>query len=118
MTKKITSRTDNKYHRQDVKFPLPLYEKLLDIAVTHFDAKTHHRSNKPELTQTIISLLQLGIESLEGSEDKKKLVNRLTSTDAGKPITAKQVQLLIDSAIEDLKSELNLNVDKKTLVIR
>ncbi len=99
-------RSTDKFHRQDFKIPIDLYQRLQEIAVKHFSAKIHHRSNKPEITSTLISLLQLGIESLENSDEPKTLVNRFINSDKGKPITFEQCQAMIDSAISQLRLEL------------
>lgn len=109
------SRSTDKFHRQDFKIPIDLYQRLQKIAVKHFSAKIHHRSNKPEITSTLIYLLQLGIESLEGSDEPKKLVNRFINSDKGKPITFEQCQAMIDNAISQLRLELiRVNTDKIT----
>jgi hypothetical protein len=109
------SRSTDKFHRQDFKIPIDLYQRLQEIAVKHFSAKIHHRSNKPEITSTLISLLQLGIESLENSDEPKKLVNRFINSDKGKPITFEQCQAMIDSAISQLRLELiSPNTDSLT----
>ena len=109
------SRSTDKFHRQDFKIPIDLYQRLQEIAVKHFSAKIHHRSNKPEITSTLIYLLQLGIESLEGSDEPKKLVNRFINSDKGKPITFEQCQAMIDNAISQLRLELiTVNTDSLT----
>lgn len=109
------SRSTDKFHRQDFKIPIDLYQRLQEIAVKHFSAKIHHRSNKPEITSTLIYLLQLGIESLESSDEPKKLVNRFINSDKGKPITFEQCQAMIDNAISQLRLELiTVNTDSFT----
>ncbi|MGV2831745.1 hypothetical protein [Myxosarcina sp. GI1(2024)] len=65
----MNSRQTDKVTRVDVRLPNELYKRISAIAVNHFDAKIHHRSNKPEVTPTIIRLIELGIGQLESSSD-------------------------------------------------
>ena len=67
-------RTDN-VTRVDIRIPNELYDEIQAIAVNHFNAKIHHRSNKPEITPTILELIKIGIAHLDKSlpaTDKKE----------------------------------------------
>ncbi|MGV2831659.1 hypothetical protein [Myxosarcina sp. GI1(2024)] len=65
----MTSRQTDKVTRVDIRLPNKLYDQISAIAVNHFHAKVHHRSNKPEVTPTILKLIELGIGQLESSPD-------------------------------------------------
>ena len=51
--------------RVDIRIPNELYEEISDLAIHHFNAKIHHRSNKPEVTPTILELIKIGIAHLD-----------------------------------------------------
>jgi hypothetical protein len=60
----MSRRTEN-VTRVDVRIPNKLYEEIIAIALHHFNAKIHHRSNKPEVTPTILELIKIGIAHIE-----------------------------------------------------
>ncbi len=60
-------RTDN-VTRVDVRIPNDLYDEIQAIAIKYFNAKIHHRSNKPEVTPTILELIKIGIAHLDLDE--------------------------------------------------
>ena len=49
----------------DLRLDPGLKEILEAIAVKYFDARTHHKSGRPEITATINRLIKLGIKALE-----------------------------------------------------
>ena len=49
--------------------PISAQPRHCAIAVSYFHAKIHHRSNKPEVTPTILELIKIGIAHLETTED-------------------------------------------------
>jgi hypothetical protein len=53
--------------RVDVRIPNHLYSQIQSIATKHFNAKIHHRSNKPEVTPAILELIQIGIAHIESN---------------------------------------------------
>ena len=61
------SRRTDEITRVDVRIPNELYDEILEIATSHFNAKIHHRSNKPEVTSTILELIKIGIAHLDTS---------------------------------------------------
>ncbi|WP_036487285.1 hypothetical protein [Myxosarcina sp. GI1] len=63
----MTSRQTDKVTRVDIRLPNELYDQISAIAVDQFHAKIHHRSGKPEVTPTILKLIELGIGQLESS---------------------------------------------------
>ena len=71
----MSSRRTNDITRVDVRIPNELYKEIIAIAISHFNAKIHHRSNKPEITPTILELIRIGIAHLDTSlpaTDKKE----------------------------------------------
>lgn len=63
----MTSRKTENVTRVDIRIPKELYEQISEIAVSHFRAKIHHRSQKPEVTPTILELIKIGIVHLEST---------------------------------------------------
>ena len=63
----MNSRQTDTVTRVDIRIPNHLYSQIQSIAVEHFNAKIHHRSNKPEVTSTILELIQIGIAHLESN---------------------------------------------------
>lgn len=97
-----TKRVNEEFHRLDVKLPLAVYEQISDIAVKSFDAKIHHISNKPEITPTLLYLLELGIESFtNGNELVKK-----SNTD-NIPINDNRIKELIKDELIPVQSKLD-----------
>jgi len=79
----MSSRQNDTVTRVDVRIPNHLYSQIQAIAIEHFNAKIHHRSNKPEVTPTILELIQIGIEHfsvslpVENSSNSDILIARL-----------------------------------------
>jgi hypothetical protein len=86
----MTSRKTENVTRVDVRIPNQLYEEISAIAIYHFNAKIHHRSNKPEVTPTILELIKIGIAHL----------------DSTLPVTNETVTDELRQAIEQLDSRL------------
>ena len=63
----MNSRQTDTVTRVDIRIPNHLYSQIQSIAIAHFNAKVHHRSNKPELTPTILELIQIGIAHIESN---------------------------------------------------
>ncbi|MEO0845747.1 MAG: hypothetical protein AAFY50_04895 [Cyanobacteria bacterium J06648_1] len=61
----MNSRQTDTVTRVDIRIPNHLYSQIQSIAIAHFNAKIHHRSNKPEITPTILELIQIGIAHIE-----------------------------------------------------
>ena len=82
----MNSRQTDTVTRVDIRIPNHLYSQIQSIAIAHFNAKIHHRSNKPELTPTILELIQIGIAHIESNlpvadesvtDDLKKQISEL-----------------------------------------
>ncbi|MDJ0899059.1 MAG: formylglycine-generating enzyme family protein [Xenococcus sp. MO_188.B8] len=52
---------------KEYRLPYQLYEQISAIALEHFHAKTHHRSGKPEVSPTILQLIEIGIAQFEST---------------------------------------------------
>jgi hypothetical protein len=98
-----TKRVNNEFHRLDVKLPIDVYNQVSEIAVNSFGAKIHHISSKPEITPTLIYLLEMGIQAF--SEPIKKYD---TDNDTDNiPITDNWVKELIKDELIPIQSKLN-----------
>lgn len=100
-------RTDT-VTRVDVRIPNELYSQIQKIAIAIFNAKIHHRSNKPEISPTILELIKIGIAHLESTlpatdetagdelrEQIEQLDSRLTAVEnkiSSKSFTAPEVE--------------------------
>ncbi|MGL6342429.1 MAG: hypothetical protein ACRC80_25210, partial [Waterburya sp.] len=63
----MNSRQTDTVTRVDIRLPNHLYSQIQSIAINHFNAKIHHRSNKPEVSPTILELIQIGIAHIESN---------------------------------------------------
>jgi hypothetical protein len=86
----MTSRRTENVTRVDVRLPNQVYEEISAIAIYHFNAKIHHRSNKPEVTPTILELIKIGIAHI----------------DSTLPVTNETVTDELRQALEQLDSRL------------
>ena len=77
----MSSRKTDSVTRVDIRIPNELYEQISALAVSHFHAKIHHRSQKPEVTPTILELIKIGIVHLESTLPVTKDVIAATVTD-------------------------------------
>ena len=85
MVSDMTGRKTDNVTRVDIRIPNDLYQQISEIAVSHFHAKIHHRSNKPEVTPTILELIKIGIAHLDSTlpvtEDVTKSVTSRVVTE-------------------------------------
>ena len=101
----MTSRKTDSVTRVDIRIPNELYQQISDLAVSHFHAKIHHRSQKPEVTPTILELIKIGIAHLESTLPVTHDVTNETVTDKlQQQIVQLNSRLL---TVEDKLSEVN-----------
>ncbi len=77
----MNSRQTDTVTRVDIRIPNHLYSQIQKIAINHFNAKIHHRSNKPEVTPTILELIQIGIAHIESTLPVAKGVSEARVTE-------------------------------------
>ena len=68
-------RITDVYHRQDIKIPIAVYDRICEIANDIFEEPIHHRSGKPIIKDTLIYLIQLGIEAIDEGKGRKEEVD-------------------------------------------
>ena len=93
----MNSRQTDTVTRVDIRIPNHLYSQIQSIAVEHFNAKIHHRSNKPELTPTILELIQIGIAHIESN---LPVADESTADELKKQISD------LDTRLSDVESKL------------
>ncbi len=81
--------------RCDVRFPNQIYDQIQEIAVKHFNAPTHHKSGKPQVSSTIVELVKIGIAHLEPD-----LSDKLPDSLSGQ-VSQGKIQKMIDAAISE-----------------
>jgi hypothetical protein len=103
-------KTDN-ITRVDIRIPNKLYDEIQAIAIEHFNAKIHHRSNKPEVTPTILELIKIGIAHLDTS---LPATDTSTTEELRKAVSFAGCQrqiALLDSRLTEVEKQLsNTNV--------
>jgi vacuolar-type H+-ATPase subunit C/Vma6 len=81
--------------RCDIRVPNDFYEKLERVAIERFNAKTHWKSGKPEITDTILKLLAIGLRHIDSD-----IIGDLSDTqDLEKMIEAIVIRTLSDKVV-------------------
>ena len=100
----MNSRQTDTVTRVDIRIPNHLYSRIQAIAIAHFNAKIHHRSNKPEVTPTILELIQIGIAHIESN---------LPVTDESVTDELKKQIGGLDARLSEVESKLSKNKDRR-----
>ena len=98
----MSSRKTDSVTRVDIRIPNELYQQISDLAVSHFHAKIHHRSQKPEVTPTILELIKIGIAHLESTLPVTHDVTTETVTDK-----LQQQIAQLDSRLKTVENKLS-----------
>ena len=98
----MTSRRTENVTRVDVRLPNQVYEEISAIAIYHFNAKIHHRSNKPEVTPTILELIKIGIAHIDSTLPVTQNVTNETVTDE-----LRQALEQLDSRLRTVENKLS-----------
>ena len=96
----MTGRKTENVTRVDIRIPNDLYQQISEIAVSHFHAKIHHRSQKPEVTPTILELLKIGIAHLDSTLP--------VTQDVTESVTSRAVTEQMQQQIERIDSRLKI----------
>ncbi|NJO98152.1 MAG: hypothetical protein HC764_20950 [Pleurocapsa sp. CRU_1_2] len=94
----MNSRQTDTVTRVDIRLPNHLYSQIQSIAIAHFNAKIHHRSNKPEVSPTILELIQIGIAHIESN---------LPVTDKSEADKLKKQISDLDMRLKEVESKLS-----------
>ena len=104
----MTGRKTENVTRVDIRIPNDLYQQISAIALNHFHAKIHHRSQKPEVTPTILELIKIGIAHLESTLP--------VTQDVTESVTSRVVTERMQQQIELLNSRLTEVENKLSFV--
>ena len=100
--------------RCDIRFPTDVYSSIEKLAIDHFKAPIHHRSRKPQVSATIVQLVQWGLEYFKQGLHESDKISDTVSNNRAEQVIDTLTALFSGYASDNLPDKIS---DKMTNLI-
>ncbi len=100
--------------RCDIRFPTDVYSNIEKLAIDHFKAPIHHRSRKPQVSATIVQLVQWGLEYFKQGLHESDILSDTASNNRAEQVIDTLTALFSGYVSDNLPDKIS---DKMTNLI-